>query len=84
MKNPELLTVDGINENLSSLYFKDNCSVIVIQDTVEECNTGEELATKLNKLKLFSKFALDRETAEYARLVTTDCFGNKHYFKAEK
>ena len=84
MKNPELITEDGITENLASLYFKDNCSVIKIQDTVEESETGEELALSLNKLKLFSKFTLDRETSEYARLVTTDCFGNRHYFKAWK
>lgn len=84
MKKPELITEDGIMENLASLYFKDNCSVIKIQDTVEESKTGEELALSLNKLKLFSKFTLDRETSEYARLVTTDCFGNRHYFKAWK
>ncbi len=84
MRNPELMTADGINENLTSLYFKDNCSVIKILDAVEESNTSEELAANLNKLKLFSKFTPDRETAEYARVLTVDAFGNRHYLKAEK
>ena len=84
MKNPELITENGSPENLTVLYFKDNCSVIAIQDAIEDSATGGELAANLNKLKLFSKFALDRETPEYARLKTTDCFGNKHYLKAFK
>ena len=84
MRNPELITADGVNENLASLYFKNNCSVIKIIDAVEESSTGEELAANLNKLKLFSKFTPDRETAEYARVLTVDAFGNQHYLKAEK
>ena len=84
MRNPVLFTEHGVNENLSSLYHKDNCTVIKILDTAEDSATGEELADGLNKLKLFSRFSVDRETSEYARLVTTDCFGNKHYFMAEK
>ena len=84
MRNPELITEDGVKENLASLYQRDNCSVIKIKDTVEESSTGDELVVKLNRLKLFSRFKLDRETPEYARLVTTDCFGNRHYLLAEK
>ncbi len=84
MKNPELLTENGIPENLATLFTKDNCTVIAIQDAVEESVTGTELANNLNKLQLLSKFYLDRETVEYARLITTDCFGVKHYFKAWK
>ena len=84
MRNPELMKADGINENLTSLYFKDNCSVIKIIDAIEESSTGEELSANLNKLKLFSKFYPDRETAEYARVLTVDAFGNRHYLKAEK
>ena len=84
MRKPELITEDGLQENLSSLFHRDNCSIIKIHDVIEDSSTGEELAMKLNRLKLFSKFTVDRETSEYARLVTTDCFGNKHYLKAEK
>ena len=84
MKNPELLTQNGEPENLSILFMKDNCTVIAILDATEESVTGSELVTNLNALRLFSKFSLDRETSEYARLVTVDCWGNTHYFKAWK
>ncbi len=84
MRNPALFTGDGVKEAFSNLYYRGNCNVMAIQDAVEDSNTGEELATKLNSLKLFSKFTVDRETSEYARLITIDCFGNRHYLRAEK
>ena len=84
MTNPELFTADGEAESLTNLYFGENCSVVNIQDAIEDSTTGAELVKKMNALKLFSKFTLDRETSEYVRLVTTDCFGKKHYFRAEK
>ena len=84
MKNPELFTANGNPESLSSLYNNDNCSVIAIQDAIEDSRTGEELVKNMNKLKLLYKFGLDRETPEYVRLSGTDYLGNRHYFKAEK
>lgn len=84
MKNHEIMDERGMPESLLIMFHKDNCSVIAIQDATEESVTGSELVMRLNNLKLFSKFRLDRETSEYARLVTTDCFGNTHYFKAWK
>ena len=84
MKNPELINILGVKENISSLFNSNNCNFFLFQDTVEDSNSGEELTANINKLKLFSKFALDRETKEYARLVTTDCFGNVHYLIASK
>ena len=84
MRKPELITEDGLQENLSSLFHRDNCSIIKIHDVIEDSSTGEELAMKLNRFKLFSKFTVDRETNEYARLITTDCWGKTHYFRAWK
>ncbi|MBQ7594180.1 MAG: hypothetical protein IJU48_07490 [Synergistaceae bacterium] len=84
MKNPEIMNRNGVPESLTIMFHKDNCSVIAIQDATEESLTGAELVANLNQLRLFSKFRLDRETSEYARLVTTDCFGDIHYFKAWK
>lgn len=84
MKNPVLFTEDYEPEKLSSLCHRDNCTAVKILDAVEECTTGEQLAARLNALKLFCIFAVDRETSEYARLITTDCFGVKHFFKADK
>lgn len=84
MRNPELFTTDGEAESLTNLYLSDNCSVMNIYDAIEDSSTGAELVKKMNALKLFSKFILDRETDEYVRLVTTDCFGKRHYFKVQK
>ena len=84
MKTPELFTTDGTTESLSTMFYKNNCSIVAIQDAIEESLTGADLAERLNKLKLFSKFQVDRETAEYVRLITVDCWGNTHYLKAWK
>ena len=84
MKNPILTTSNGIKESFSNLYYGGECSIPAILDVVEDSSTGSELVNKLNKLKLVEKFRLDRETPTYVRLVTTDCFGNQHYFKADK
>lgn len=84
MKNPEVMDEKGDLEHLSGLFYKDNCSVIAIQDATEESVTGADLAEKLNKLRLIGRFYLDRETAEYARLIMTDPFGRTHYFRAWK
>ena len=84
MKNPKLTTANGIPESLSNLYCGSKCSAAAIQDAVEDSSTGSELAANLNRLNLFEKFSVDRETPVYARLTATDCWGNKMYFRAEK
>ncbi len=84
MKNPVLILGDGKEESLTDLYHGDNCNIFAINDAVEDSTTGAELEKRLNALKLFSKFSLERETNEYVRLATIDCFGKKHYFRAEK
>ncbi|MBQ6773787.1 MAG: hypothetical protein IJQ56_05425 [Synergistaceae bacterium] len=84
MKNPELFSENGSKEDLTILFLRYNCSVMEIQDVIEDSESGSELTAKLNKLKLFSRFTLDRETPEYVRLKTTDCFENTYYLKAYK
>ena len=84
MKNPEIMNANGIPESLSIMFHRENCSVIAIQDATEDSVTGSDLVANLNRLRLFSRFQLDRETNEYARLITTDCWGNTHYFRAWK
>ncbi len=84
MKNPVLSTASGIQEDLTILFSDDNCSIFTINDAIEDSNTGAELVKKMNALKLFCKFTLERETQNYVRLVTTDCFGKRHYLRAEK
>ncbi len=84
MRNPELSTASGDRKALSDMYNDANCSIFDINDAIEDSTTGAELVKKLNALKLYSKFTLERETPEYVRLVTTDCFGKKNYLRAEK
>ena len=84
MRKPEIMDRNGNPENLSIMFHKENCSVIAIHDATEDSTTGTELVEKLNNLRLFSRFKLDRETNEYVRLVTTDSWGKTHYFRAWK
>ena len=84
MRNPEVMDERGDPEHLSGLFYKDNSTVIAIQDATEESVTGSDLAANLNKLRLIGRFSVNRETAEYARLIMTDPFGRTHYFRAWK
>lgn len=83
MKNPKYMTRDCIPLSLQNLFYHRNCSVMKINDVVEEATTARELMEGLNKLNLYEKFTIDKTTDTYVRLISTDCFGNTHYFKAE-
>lgn len=84
MKNAVLKTSNGIRESLSNLWYGEECSVVQIEDAVEDSRTGAELVNRLNNLKLFRKFTLDRETDTKVRLKNIDSLGNVSYFEAEK
>lgn len=84
MKSPVLKTSNGMREALSNLWYGNECSVVHIEDVVEDSKTGYELMTKLNGLNLFRKFTLDRETDTKVRLKSVDRFGNVSYFEATK
>ena len=75
-------TSSGILMSLSNLYFRNESSVMEIQDAIEDATTAEEMRDNLNKLNLFEKFEIDRVTEKYARLKSVDCFGNIHHMKA--
>lgn len=84
MKNPVLKTSNGIRESLSNLWYRNECSIAEIEDAVADSTTGKELENKLNSLKLFRKFTLDRESDTMVRLKAIDSFGNISYFVAGK
>lgn len=84
MHNPVLKTQGGTIEALSNLCYDVRCTVIDIEDAVEDSSTSEELLRNINNLKLFDKFSLDRETDKYVRLISVDCWGNKHYLVVQK
>lgn len=77
-------TAAGIPMSLSNLYYRNESSVIEIQDAIEDASTAEEVRDNLNKLNLFEKFEIDRKTDRYIRLKSKDCFGNTHYLKVIK
>lgn len=84
MKNPVLKTSNGIGEAMSNLWFRNECSIVEIEDVVEDSNNGTELMNGLNSLNLFRKFTLDRETDKKVRLKSVDRLGNVSYFEAIK
>lgn len=84
MKNPKLRTRDGINEAISNLWYYGECSIVDIEDVVEESKTGAELVRKINNLKLLRKFTLDKETDIKVRLKSVDRLGNVSYFEVTK
>lgn len=84
MKNPIFKNSSGMREAFSNMWYSNACSIAEIEDAVEDSNNGMELVNKLNNLKLFYKFELDRETDTKVRLKTNDCWGNVHYFEATK
>ena len=84
MKNPILKTSNGIREAMSNLWFGNDCSIVDIEDIVEDSTNGTELMNGLNSLNLFRKFTLDRETDKKVRLKSVDGLGNVSYFEATK
>lgn len=84
MKNPTLKTSNGIREAMCNLWYSNDCSIVEIEDIVEDSTNGTELMNGLNSLNLFRKFTLDRETDKKVRLKCIDAFGNVSYFEALK
>ena len=82
MKNVRYFTANGIPLSLKNLFYRNECSVVMITDVVEDATTPEELKNGLNRLDLFEKFDIDRITNTYVRLKSKDCFGNIHFLKA--
>lgn len=70
-------------ENLCSRIGRRDCSVMDIEDAIEDATTAEELRDNINALHLLYDFSIDRVTSEYVRLIRTDVLGNKLYLKAK-
>lgn len=74
--NIRLFTANGIPEALSNLWYGTDCSVVEIQDAIEDAKNAADLLRRIQKMKLLRKVALDRETEQKVRFKTTDCWGN--------
>lgn len=82
--NIRLFTANGIPEALSNLWYGTDCSVVEIQDAIEDAENAADLLRRIQKMKLLRKVALDRETEQKVRFKTTDCWGNTSYLEIRK
>lgn len=82
--NIRLFTANGIPEALSNLWYGTDCSVVEIQDAIEDAKNAADLLRRIQKMKLLRKVALDRETEQKVRFETTDCWGNISYLEIRK
>ena len=82
--NIRLFTANGILEALSNLWYGTDCSVVEIQDAIEDAKNAAYLLRRIQKMKLLRKVALDRETEQKVRFKTTDCWGNTSYLEIRK
>lgn len=82
--NIRLFTANGIPEILSNLWYGTDCSVVEIQDAIEDAKNAADLLRRIQKMKLLRKVALDRETEQKVRFKTTDCWGNISYLEIRK
>lgn len=82
--NIRLFTANGIPEALSNLWYGTDCSVVEIQDAIEDAENAADLLRRIQKMKLLRKVALDRETEQKVRFKTTDCWGNISYLEIRK
>lgn len=82
--NIRLFTANGIPEALSNLWYGTDCSVVEIQDAIEDAKNAADLLRRIQKMKLLRKVALDREIEQKVRFKTTDCWGNISYLEIRK
>lgn len=80
----KLMTRNGIPEALSNLWWRDNCDIATFTDAIEDSKDGAEMARNINRLPLFRKFTLSRETETSIRLKGTDNMGNTSYLVVTK
>lgn len=79
-----LYTSNGIPEALSNLWYGTDCSVVEIQNAIEDAANAADLLRRIHRMKLLRKVALDRETEQKVRFKTTDCWGNTSYLEIRK
>ena len=82
--NIRLYTADGIPEAMENLWFRHECSLVEIQDAVEDAKDSKDLLRRIQRMKLLRKFTLDRENEQKIRFKGTDCWGNISYLEIRK
>ena len=82
--NIRLFTADGIPEAMENLWFRHECSLVEIQDAVEDAKDSKDLLRRIQRMKLLRKFTLDRENERKVRFKGTDFCGNISYLEIRK
>lgn len=76
-----LYKANGIPEALRNLWYRDDSSVVEIEDAIEDASDSNDLLNRIKKLNLLRKFTLDRENDKRIRFKCTDCLGNVSYLE---
>lgn len=74
----------GTDGTCDCIWYGTDCSVVEIQDAIEDAKNAADLLRRIQKMKLLKKVALDRETEQRVRFKTTDCWGNISYLEIRK
>lgn len=82
--NIKLYTASGIPEALSNLWFRHECSLVEIQDAVEDAKDSKDLLRRIQRMRLLRKFTFDRENAQRIRFKGTDFCDNISYLEIRK
>lgn len=77
----KLYKANGIPESLSNLWYRDDSSVVEIEDAIEDASDSKDLLNRIQRMNLLRKFTLDRENDKRIRFKCTDCWGNVSYFE---
>lgn len=76
-----LYTSRGYNEALSNLWSTGKCSIVELEDAVEDAKNAKDLLMRLCRMNLLRSILFDRETDTKIRFKCTDCMGNKSYLE---
>ena len=82
--NIRLYTADGIPEAMENLWFRHECSLVEIQDAVEDAKDSKDLLQRIRRMKLLRKFTFDRENEQRIRFKGTDFCDNISYLEIRK
>ena len=76
-----LYTSSGYTESLSNLFPMNDCSIVELEDAVEDAKDAEDLLMRLRRMKLLRVFLIDRVTDTKIRFKSKDGMGNTSYLE---
>lgn len=76
-----LYTSRGYAESLSNLWSTNKCSIVELEDAVEDAKDAKDLLMRLRRMKLLRVFLIDRVTDTKIRFKGKDGMGNTSYLE---